>query len=80
MVAALTSCGVRFWTWDKSDEYNFVVNSYKHCEILVSCSDKEMNWNIHETDRQNRQIHAHETACKLMELHVQAYVTAYKLM
>ena len=54
--------------------------TYKHCEILVSCSDKEMNWNIHETDRQNRQIHAHETACKLMELHVQAYVTAYKLM
>ena len=31
----------------------------KHCEILVSCSDKERNC-----------IQAHETACKLMELHV----------
>ena len=30
----------------------------KHCEILVSCSDKERNC-----------IQAHETACKLMELH-----------
>ena len=31
----------------------------KHCEILVSCSDKVRNC-----------IQAHETACKLMELHV----------
>ena len=31
----------------------------KHCEILVSCSDEERNC-----------ILAHETACKLVELHV----------
>ena len=31
----------------------------KHCEILVSCSDKERNC-----------IQAQETVCKLMELHV----------
>ena len=34
----------------------------KHVEILVSCSDKERNC-----------IQAHETACKLMELHVSSW-------
>ena len=34
----------------------------KHFEILVSCSDKERNC-----------IQAHETACKLMELHVSSW-------
>ena len=32
-----------------------VVRINKHCEILVSCSDKERN-----------SIHSHETACRLM--------------
>ena len=47
----------------------------KHCEILVSCSDRERNC-----------MQAHETACKLMKLRaslwycMQAYVTACKLM
>ena len=47
----------------------------KHFEFLVSCSDEERNC-----------IQAHETACKLMELHVsswncmQAEETACKLM
>ena len=46
----------------------------KHCEILVSCSDKERNG-----------IQAHETACKPMELHaspwnfMQSQETACKL-
>ena len=34
------------------------VSQNKHCEILVSYSDKE--WNC---------MQAHETACKLMDLH-----------
>ena len=47
----------------------------KHCEILVSCSDKERNC-----------MQAHVTACKLMELHVsslifiKAYVTVCRLL
>merc|ERR1712110_770777 len=51
----------------------FLLN--KHCEILVSCSDKESDC-----------MQAHGTSCKLRELHaslcncVQAYVTACKLM
>ena len=34
----------------------------KHCEFLVSCSDKERNC-----------MQTHETACKLMELHVSSF-------
>ena len=34
----------------------------KHCKILVSCSDKERNC-----------IQAHETACKVMDLHVRSF-------
>ena len=47
----------------------------KHCEILVSCSDKERNC-----------LQAHETACKVIELHessgncMQAQGTACNLM
>ena len=47
----------------------------KHCEILVSCSDKERNC-----------MQAHVTACKVIELHarswncMQAHVNACKLM
>ena len=42
----------------------FVVcsNSNKHCEILVSCSDKERNC-----------IQAHEIACKLKKLHASSW-------
>ncbi len=35
----------------------------KHCEILVSCSDKERNC-----------IQAHGTACKLMKLHASSWI------
>ena len=55
--------------------FHYTVRSNKHCEILVSCSDKERNW-----------IQAHETACKLLELHessgncMLAHVTPYMLM
>ena len=54
---------------------NAKIDNNKHCEILVSCSDKGRNC-----------IQAHETTCKLMKLHassgncMQAYVTACKLL
>ena len=38
----------------------------KHCEILVSCSDKERNC-----------IQTHEIACKLMELHASFWNLMY---
>ena len=44
---------------DKRVELYKKVSFNKHCEILVSCSDQERNC-----------IQAHETACKLIELHV----------
>ena len=53
----------------------YVSKLNKHCEILVSCSDKELNC-----------IQAHETVCKLLKLPVslgncmEAYVTQWKLM
>ena len=53
--------------------HNSIIN--KHCEILVSCSDEERNC-----------MQAHETVCKLLELHVsslnlmKAHGTACKLM
>ena len=37
---------------------HFILYYNKHCEILVSCSDKDGNC-----------IQGHETACKLMKLH-----------
>ena len=60
---------------DECREVPKAVPVNKHCEILVSCSDKERNC-----------IQAHRTACKLMILCVnswncmQAYVTACNLM
>ena len=67
----------------------------KHCEILVSCSDKEGNcMQAHDPAFKLMQLHAsicncmqaYLTACKLIYLHtnlcncMQAYVTACKLM
>ena len=60
----------------------------KHCEILVSCSDKERNCiQALGTACKLMELHAtHGTACKLMELHasscncMQAHGTACKLM
>ena len=65
----------------------------KHCEILVSCSNKERNcMQAHETACRLIELHVislnfikvQETACKLREQHasscIQANVTAFKLM
>ena len=72
----------------------FSVSLNKHCEILVSCSDKERNcmklhassWNVELHVSSLNFMKVQGTACKLRELHVnscdymQAYVTACKLM
>ena len=42
--------------WGVTHYFHFIKN--KHCEILVSCSDKESNC-----------MQAHWTSCKLIELH-----------
>ena len=54
----------------------FEVKNYnKHCEILVSCSDKERNCiQAHWTSSMLRELHA--SLCNLM----QAYLSACKLM
>ena len=56
---------INFWPYRLR---KLIFGQSKHCEILVSCSDKEMNC-----------MQAHVTACKLRNF-MQAHVTACKLM
>ena len=55
----LCDLGVLFW----KAKFDLDTKTNKHCEIFVSSSDKERNC-----------IQAHETAYKLMELHVRSKI------